>query len=829
MQNAFAFGIAKNVNGLPAARRAASAYQIGGPMSSPTAGPSPGASFGTSAGDSSTAGHPGEAPGPIEHAARAGGLPRVASSPMAFSLSTDVSDWAIRSPATTRGRYAVEDNHAVHKSQGEKDVTLSVSNVQDAATTSEVHLSKRGSTVDKTNPFIGYFQTGQEETDDGSIPEQRKVVRVQSGIPSTGKGASSYYPSVLLAPQKRFTEWLGAQSSRFPPFFKRNDQRSENGGTPKATLLSEAGFLPSLQLTPLKEEEDSTKSNSEKQKSQDSAISRFQSLPTAIASPVTSTALQSESVGLVSRFEQDFDVLGSLGEGGQGAVYKVRSKVDGCQYAIKKVSLPNSMQRGSVELDQALREVRSMATMPPHANVVRYHTAWIEEYRSADDSTSSTLSVRGSDVGSAGESASDSCGPSIASLQRQLEKESSVAVSENEPSFSLDFSSNSISFDQYSSPGFQFTEASESCVTFEREEDAFSQPSSLDGGKQAKPRASPLREPKVKTPGLNLYIQMELCGSVPTSGIDATAEADRSFNRLLDSLTLKQQDKTVATPATVSTPAKDENHSNLTAWLRGSYDQRARWSAQSSTHLDGLKLFLGVAQGVAHMHSCGVIHRDLKPDNIFIHGDVAKIGDFGLSKSIFSDSTRSRNAASVKPGDEYGDHTTALGTFTYASPEQLGYRFSDPVSNLTPANRVKSAKYSIKSDIFALGVILLEMCCPFSTMMERSQVLTGVRHGVVPQRALQHFPAEMTLVLRMTAIDPAERPTSEEVCDSIRRLLAASGVATARTALDDLRDLQSRMAVAVRQLRDRSQTTLQLEMLISELNDKVQSVGVALA
>jgi hypothetical protein len=37
------------------------------------------------------------------------------------------------------------------------------------------------------------------------------------------------------------------------------------------------------------------------------------------------------------------------------------------------------------------------------------------------------------------------------------------------------------------------------------------------------------------------------------------------------------------------------------------------------------------------------------------------------------------------------------------------------------------------------------------------------------------------------------------------------------------------MAVAVRQLRDRSQATLQLEMLISELNDKVQSVGVALA
>lgn len=682
---------------------------------------------------------------------------------MAFSLSTDASDWTLRSPAATRGRYAVEEKHPVHKTQGETNSSLSISNVPDAVVASEVHLSKRGSTVDKTNPFIGYFQTGQEEVDD--VPAQRTVVRAQSGIPATGKGASSYYPSVLLAPQKRFTEWLGAQSNRFPPFFKREQQRSETGGTPKSTLLSDASFLPSLQLTPLAEEEDSQKSNSEKKKqAQENAISRTQSLPTIMEAPRKPAALQNascESVGLASRFEQDFDVLGSLGEGGQGAVYKVRSKVDGCLYAIKKVSLPNSMQRGSVELDQALREVRSMATMPPHANVVRYHTAWIEEDRSADDSTSSTLSVRGSDVGSVSGSDSNSHGPSIADLQRQLDEESSMVLNENEPSFSLDFSSNSISFDQYSSPGFHFAETSESGESFEGEEDAFGQPTSLDGGKRVKARASPQRAPKVKTPGLNLYIQMELCGSGSTPAGDSSAEADHSFNRLLDRLTLKNEGKAATAPVTapkeVTPPPKDETHSNLTAWLRASYDERARWSAQSSTHLEGLKLFLGVAQGVAHMHSSGVIHRDLKPDNIFIHGDVAKIGDFGLSKSIFSDSTRSRDAALVKPGDEYGDHTTALGTFTYASPEQLGYRFSDPVSIATPANRVKSAKYSIKSDIFALGVILLEMCCPFSTMMERSQVLTAVRHGVVPQRALQHFPAEMTLVLRMTAIDPAER------------------------------------------------------------------------
>jgi translation initiation factor 2-alpha kinase 1 len=226
------------------------------------------------------------------------------------------------------------------------------------------------------------------------------------------------------------------------------------------------------------------------------------------------------------------------------------------------------------------------------------------------------------------------------------------------------------------------------------------------------------------------------------------------------------------------------------------------------------------------MHSVGVIHRDLKPDNIFIHGEVAKVGDFGLSKSIFADSkTLAQQGHDFENGDEYGDHTTALGTFTYASPEQLGHRFN----RSKDTSRVKSAKYSIKSDIFALGVILLELCCPFGTMMERSQVLTAVRHGVVPQKALQRYPTEMALVLRMTAVDPAERPTADEICEQIRSLLIARNAISARSALDEFRDLQAKFALAVHQLRDRSQTTLQLESLVAEMNDKIQTFGIALA
>ncbi|CAI5707490.1 unnamed protein product [Peronospora effusa] len=115
-------------------------------------------------------------------------------------------------------------------------------------------------------------------------------------------------------------------------------------------------------------------------------------------------------------------------------------------------------------------------------------------------------------------------------------------------------------------------------------------------------------------------------------------------------------------------------------------------------------------------------------------------------------------------------------------------------------------------------------------MMERSQVLTGVRHGVVPQKARQNFPMEMDLVLRMTSIDPGERPTSVEVCEQLRKIIAASSITIApASALQELREIQSKLATAVRLVRDRTHATLQLEALVSELNEKVRNVEIALA
>jgi serine/threonine protein kinase len=111
-------------------------------------------------------------------------------------------------------------------------------------------------------------------------------------------------------------------------------------------------------------------------------------------------------------------------------------------------------------------------------------------------------------------------------------------------------------------------------------------------------------------------------------------------------------------------------------------------AAELGTH-DRLNLFTKVCNAVQYAHYQGVIHRDLKPDNILVDdfGDP-KVLDFGVARATDSDI----QLTTVKT-----DIGQLIGTVPYMSPEQVT---GDP------------ADVDTRSDVYSLGVVLYELLVP---------------------------------------------------------------------------------------------------------------------
>ncbi|XP_062980335.1 interferon-induced, double-stranded RNA-activated protein kinase isoform X1 [Elgaria multicarinata webbii] len=153
---------------------------------------------------------------------------------------------------------------------------------------------------------------------------------------------------------------------------------------------------------------------------------------------------------------------------------------------------------------------------------------------------------------------------------------------------------------------------------------------------------------------------------------------------------------------------------------------------------DALIKFQQIVKGVEFIHKENLIHRDLKPLNIFISkDDKIKIGDFGLVTTGVDDHLMQR--------------TQGKGTVSYMAPEQMG-RF-----------------YGKEVDIFPLGLILFEMLYLFKTGHERREEWDNIRDGKLPRTFTEKFSREASLIKKLLLKDPSRRPLPVDVLRFLRK------------------------------------------------------------
>ena len=157
---------------------------------------------------------------------------------------------------------------------------------------------------------------------------------------------------------------------------------------------------------------------------------------------------------------------------------------------------------------------------------------------------------------------------------------------------------------------------------------------------------------------------------------------------------------------------------------------------------EALDIAIQVARGLQKAHDTGIVHRDVKPENLMMTGDgFVKILDFGLAKLHRPESETvvgSLDAGLTAPG-------IIVGTPAYASPEQLQGRPVDP-----------------RTDVFALGVVLFEMLSGANPFRRESAIgtLNAILNENTPplESRVPSVPAPLAaIVAKATAKAPEAR------------------------------------------------------------------------
>jgi serine/threonine-protein kinase len=171
---------------------------------------------------------------------------------------------------------------------------------------------------------------------------------------------------------------------------------------------------------------------------------------------------------------------------------------------------------------------------------------------------------------------------------------------------------------------------------------------------------------------------------------------------------------------------------------------------------EAVRLLGQVASALAYAHARGLIHRDIKPDNVLLSPGGAMVTDFGVAKALRAATTATATEASGLTAAGF-----ALGTPAYMAPEQA---VGDPATDA-------------RADLYAFGAMAYECLAGSTPFPGRSAPAMIAAHLTEPPLPLQErrpdLPSALTaLVMQCLAKQPDQRPASAEavvaVLDKVR-------------------------------------------------------------